>query len=454
MEKGIQIHALEVQNVKRIKAVRIDCSGEALTVIGGKNGQGKTSVLDSIAFALGGGRYRPSDLKREGSMANAEIRLQLSNGLIVERKGKNADLKVTDPAGGKAGQQLLSEFVSQLAIDLPKFLNATDAEKAKMLLTILGIGEELDALEKQERKFYDERHTVGQIADRKKKHAEELPCYDEVPDVPVSAAELIQSQQAILARNGENQRKRDNLASLERSAAIAENNVMQKTSALDQAREAVAAAEKQLEQARIEQVKVADDVVLAKKSTAELKDESTAELEQQLNEIEAINMKVAANLDRTKAEDEAKEMTAEYDALTSSVEAIRKQRIDLLNGADLPLPGLTIEDGNLIFNERRWDCMSGAEQLRVGTAIARKMNPACGFVLLDKAEQFDLETLKEFGTWLESEGLQAIATRVSTGDECSLIIEDGAVEGAIPFVATASPAPAEAAKPKFKAGEF
>ena len=81
-------------------------------------------------------------------------------------------------------------------------------------------------------------------------------------------------------------------------------------------------------------------------------------------------------------------------------------------------------DGELIYNGRKWDCMSGSDQLKVSTAIVRKLNPKCGFVLLDKLEQMDLDTLKEFGQWLESEGLQAIATRVSTGDECSIIIED------------------------------
>jgi hypothetical protein len=69
--------------------------------------------------------------------------------------------------------------------------------------------------------------------------------------------------------------------------------------------------------------------------------------------------------------------------------------------------------------------MSGAEQLIVATSIVRKLNPECGFVLLDKLEQMDTDTLKNFGEWLENEGLQAIATRVSTGDECSIIIEDG-----------------------------
>ena len=443
--KAVQINTLEIQNVKRIKAVKIDCSGSALTVIGGKNGQGKTSVLDAISYALGGERYRPSNLKREGSIANAEIRVQLSNGLIVERKGKNSSLKVTDPEGGKTGQQLLKEFVSQLAIDLPKFLHCSGTEKAKMLLTILGIGDELEALEKQENKLYDERHALGQITDRKKKFAEEMPCYDDVPEELISASELIQSQQEILARNGENQKKRQQVSRLTAEAANAQQDV-------DNIKFEIERLQKQLSDAQEKEAKANDDLVIARKSAEQLQDESTAELEKQLAKIEETNAKVSANLDKSKAQDDAKLMQAEYDTLTSSIEAVRKQRMDLLEGANLPLEGLSVEGGNLIFNGQQWDCMSGAEQLRVGTAIARQLNPACGFVLLDKAEQFDTDTLRQFGEWLEVEGLQAIATRVSTGNECSIIIEDGAVEGEDTF--THSNPPSETTPPKFKAGEF
>ena len=88
---------------------------------------------------------------------------------------------------------------------------------------------------------------------------------------------------------------------------------------------------------------------------------------------------------------------------------------------------------------------SSAEQLKASTAIIRQLNPKCGFVLIDKLEQMDLDTLREFGQWLESEGLQAIATRVSTGDECSLIIEDGEIKEA---------PEQDVSKTTWKAGEF
>lgn len=108
---GIKINQLEIENVKRIKAVKLEPSVNGLTIIGGDNNQGKTSVLDAIAWALGGDRYRPSQAGRNGSVIPPNLHIVMDNGLVVERKGKNSDLKVTDPSGKKGGQQLLNEFV-------------------------------------------------------------------------------------------------------------------------------------------------------------------------------------------------------------------------------------------------------------------------------------------------------------------------------------------------------
>lgn len=43
---SVKIAALEAENVKRIKAVALTPSPTGLTIVGGNNNQGKTSVLD------------------------------------------------------------------------------------------------------------------------------------------------------------------------------------------------------------------------------------------------------------------------------------------------------------------------------------------------------------------------------------------------------------------------
>ena len=114
----INITELRAENFKRVKVVQLTPSPTGLTVVGGNNNQGKTSVLDAIAWALGGDRFRPSKPQREGSVIPPSIRVTLSNGLIVERSGKNSSLKVIDPNGNKGGQQLLNSFIDELALNL------------------------------------------------------------------------------------------------------------------------------------------------------------------------------------------------------------------------------------------------------------------------------------------------------------------------------------------------
>lgn len=436
VKMSVKINALELENVKRIKAVKIDPTQNGLTIIGGDNNQGKTSVLDSIAWALGGDKNKPSNAAREGSTIPPVLKVTLSNGIIVERKGKNSSLKVTDPSGKKAGQNLLNSFIEQLALDLPKFMNKTNKEKAEVLLNIIGVGDQLAVYQKQENELYQERLTVGRIADQKAKFAKEQPFFEDAPKDLVSPQDLINQQQAILAQNGENQRKREKVTQYEYQVKTLTDEVVRYEQMLNQKKE--------------ELNKATYDLSVAKTDALDLLDQSTDELEKNLAEIEETNRKVRANLDKEKAEEEAKGYKSQYDNLTNQIEDVRKQKYDLLNNADLPLPELSIEDNELTYKGKKWDSMSGSDQLRVSTAIVRKLNPDCGFVLLDKLEQMDLRTLTEFNAWLEQEGLQAIATRVSTGDECSVIIEDGYVKENVSFQ-SAQPVNTQ---PTWKAGEF
>lgn len=431
----IKINSLEIENVKRVKAVKLAPSSCGLTVIGGKNKQGKTSVLDSIAWALGGKKYQPTQPTREGSVVPGRLKLVLSNGLVVERNGVNGDLKVTDPEGKKAGQTLLNDFIEELALNLPKFMNSSSKEKADILLNIIGVGVQLHQLEKQENEIYNNRRAIGQIADQKCKFAKEMNFYSDVPKAPVSAKNLIDQQQAILAQNGENARKREKVKQYEWE-------VSKYTQSVSDLKQQLSEAETKLNEAK-------GNFAMANKDVIELFDESTEELERNIEQIDELNRKVRANLDKDKAEQDAQELRDQYDEQTSKLESVRRQKMELLDNADLPLSELSVKEGEIIYKGQQWDNMSGSEQLMVATAIVKKLNPKCGFVLIDKLEQMDLDTMNEFGAWLEEQGLQAIATRVSTSaDECSLIIQDGYV------LEEVRKAPVEEDKPKWKAGEF
>lgn len=410
-KEAVKINSLELENVKRVKAVKLEPTKNGLTVVGGKNNQGKTSVLDAIAWALGGAKYKPSQPQREGSLVEPQLHIELSNGMVVERLGKNGTLKVTDPSGQKGNQSLLDGFISQFALDLPKFMETDKNTKAKILLQIIGVGDKLSAFDKQESELYNRRTEIGRIADQKKKYADEMVQWDGVPEEIVSAAELIQQQQEILARNGRNQELRNQAKNLEAQKTLLQQRIEEAQKALNVMHEQF--------------VELMEKLSIANTNAKDLQDESTAELEESIANIDSTNAKVRDNLNKQRAQEEADEYKRQYGDLTTQIEEVRKARMELLNGVEMPLDELSVQDGELIYKGQKWDNMSGSDQLKVATAIVRKTNPQCGFVLLDKLEQMDIDTMNEFGKWLQDNNLQAIATRVSTGDECSIFIEDG-----------------------------
>lgn len=430
---AVKITELSIENVKRVRAVALTPSETGLTVIGGKNGQGKTSVIDAIAWALGGDRMKPTMPEREGALTPPSLHVELSNGVIVERKGKNSALKVIDPSGRRAGQKLLDSFISAIALDLPRFLAGSPKEKAETLLQVIGVGDQLKKMDLETAGIFNQRREVGRIYDRKKKAAEEMPVYPNVPAEPVSMAEITAQYEAAMKKNRENDDLRQRAAFAEAAARTASDRVE--------------AIKKQLEEAGKDFGEKSAAARALRQEADRVRDIDVSSIAEKSTELEELNAKIRTNAARQAAEVEAETLGREYGELTERLETIRRARTDLLQHADLPLDGLTVEDGGLMYNGAPWDGMSGSDQLKVAAAIVRRLNPQCGFVLIDKLEQMDADTLRDFGRWCEENGLQVIATRVSTGDECSVIIEDGMVKDQTEAVRTNAP-------PKFVKGVF
>ena len=478
----MKLLSLDCSDVKRIKAVHLEFNEKGLTIIGGDNRQGKTTSLEAILYALGGESYRPVNFKREGSIEDGFIRLIFDDGMIVERSGKNAALKVIDSTGKKQGQSLLNALISKIAIDLPRFLNAPDGEKAKVLLELLGIGDKLKELDTQEQDKYQERTLVGRQYEQKDKAVKELPFYADVPDEEVSSVELTKQLGEVMKRNAATkaavERIESNKAELGRlvergeklssdrealdgqataQKAQVESNAKHRLDSIESQIKELMRQKAQVAAEKDQQLKVIDDTVVAQKKAfdTQIKEnesaietltdeivksenidtslEDTSALEKAIQDCEGTNAKVRANRERQAKVDESVALKNEYDKYTAEIEDIRKQRLALLDGADLPYPGLSVKDfgkGPVItLNGIPWSDCSGSEQLIVSAAIAFAMKPECKFALMDKFEQFDLKSLDAFDKWLIEHDRQVIATRVSTGNECAFIIEDGYVVG-------------------------
>jgi DNA repair ATPase RecN len=415
--QAVKIETLQIRNFKRVRVAEVAFTPDGLTVIGGENAQGKSSFLDAVAHLLGGKKYQPSNLHNTNAGgATAIVRAKLSNGIEVERSGKGASLKV-QVDGEKGNQGTLNAFLNEFALDISKFMRATDKDKAAMLLKHMGLTDQLEQIENKVSKLEGERTIVGRDAARKKATAEGLPTYDQAPEARVDVSELLRRERELSAENRAHEERGRRLGDL-RTAGIAKQ-------------ERIAELKRQLEaeEAELKSLKTQYMEVNADHETFTPHDLSA--IERQLQNSESLNMMFEANATAAKAKKEADAVAKEYQDLTDSITEAREQRTKLIESITMPLPGLQIEDGALLYHGNRWDCMSGSERLRVATVISRAFKPECGFVLVDELEQLDWKTLKEFDTWARSEGIQIIGAMVcdtDKGGENVIIIEDGRVK--------------------------
>ena len=196
-----KITGLKLENVKRIKLVEIQPAENGLTIIGGNNGEGKTSVLDGIAYALGGESFRPSALTNGDG--NAYIRVDIGD-YTVERKGKNAELRITDRNGMKGGQKMLNEIVGKFALDLSKFMNANDQEKTKLLLKMFPELETmLDEYKRESEQLRGKRTEINRDIVRMQAQYDMMPCHSDIPEAEIQVSDLIEQL------NAESQKEKD-----------------------------------------------------------------------------------------------------------------------------------------------------------------------------------------------------------------------------------------------------
>lgn len=409
-----QIKEVAVKRFKRIKGVEIILEENDLTVAGGKNRQGKTSLLDGIAWCLGGDKMKPSNPQNDESDAPPEILVVLNDGTKAKRGGKNGALSAVDADGRKLNQSHLNDKIGAFALNLQKFMDGTAKEKADALLLALGIGDKLSHADAKIDRLYSERESFGHTKTAKEKYADELPVYKDAPKERVSLSDLMAQHKEAADINTKNQYRRAELEILSSKAVSLEEEVERMREALEQKELALM----DMQAAIAKETKVVADLI----------DRDLSMTESAINESETINAQVTANEAKAAAVKVATEMKAQYDAMSEAVEAARRERLALMDGVKMPLPEMSVVSGELLYRNQKWDCMSDSERIIVSIALARAINPECGFATANRFEQLDIDTQSEVREWCKVQGFQLLAARVSTNpEECTLIIHDGQV---------------------------
>ena len=436
---SVKITGLGIENVQRVHAFDYTFDENGLTIIGGDNRQGKTTTLRSIAATLGGGKFSLTDAVNDEAVAAAQSRGEdeiaegwseatLSNGIVVRRtflSDGRVRLRVTGP-DGRGNQSLLNEFICEFALNLPAFLNATAKKKAALLLESLDI--DLTPFEERISAIFKEREDIGRDKTKAEGHLKSLPYHQEMGTELKSAVELTDRLEEIRQRKRANADHRELLQKLRSQAKDLVNDIANQTEHIEELEGALQEAKDRLADMNTSKEELVTSGKALADGVAELEDLDPAPVQLEITQLDQHNGMIQHNLDYEKAQDELAEYTDQYAGKTADLAQARQAKLDLLAGCNDWMEGLTVEDEELLYQGKAWDSMSHADQIIVGIDIVSKINPEMGFVLVDTLEALDLASLERLNSYLQERALQGIGTRVSTGPECTLIIDEGRID--------------------------
>ena len=413
--ESCRIVGLVAENFKRISAVRLK-PGPGLNVVAGRNAQGKSSVLDAIAAALGGKSATPPIPIREGR-TRAQVVVDLGD-LVVERvwtgNGRTAlVVRGTNGEPVRSPQAILDSLVGRLTFDPLEFVRSKPAEQASILRELAGL--DTTALDRERATVYADRTAANREVDRIKSAVAALPHH---PDAPATAVSVAALTDELLAAQAVHKALED----VERRREDAERYVAM-------AAEAVERARAELERAETTLTKRQDEADAVEREYEEAIGRPLPDLDairSRLGAAESLNRQVSANATRAREQTRLDEAERVAWSLDERIAAIDAQRRAKLEAARLPLPGLEADGQTVLYHGRPLQQASQAEQLRVGLAIGAALNPTLRVVLVRDGSLLDDEAMEELAAWSEEVGLQVFLERVGKHPG-AVVIEDGHV---------------------------
>lgn len=406
---------LEAENIKRLRSVEIAADGKPMVVVGGRNAQGKSSVLDSIEYALGG---KPSAERpiRDGEK-KARIVVETEELKVTRTFTEGGSKLVVEGKNGatfKSPQTLLDKMVGKLSFDPLAFARMDPKQQADTLKGLVGF--DLAPLDAERQKAFDERTAVNRDVKAMEARVQAMPWHTGAPDAEVSVSELAGQMQRMVEDNNR----------IESSAQA----IKDKARRCDEMAAQVADMQQRLAHAEACLRKEASELAEARVAIDGATATDLTEIRQKIQTADATNRQVRENRMRTELTREISAKTEAAQALTARIEAIDQEKESALAEANLPVKGLAFGDSGVTLNGIPFSQASSAEQLRVSVALGLSMNPQIKVLLIRDGSLLDADSLRLVSEMAEAAGGQVFVERVSDGAECAVIIEDGMVKGA------------------------
>lgn len=433
----MKVLELRAENFKRLVAVDISPDGDVIQITG-RNGAGKSSVLDAIAYAIGGRDLIPAEPVRNGAK-QASVAIKLGDDteakyLLTRRstlKSNYLELTAKDGVPLASPQAILDKLFGSLTFDPLAFTRMKASEQRDVLLRLTGLGDKLAAIDKARQAAFDERTIVGRNQRQLEGQIAGLPPVT-IPPEPKPVGDLTAALNAAHATNRSNAAERQKIASLE---AAVKND----TANVERQEKVIADLEAQLTNAR----KLVADLIRtrgqswlalepARKLAAALSDEPTADIERQIAESQSATVAYTSALAASGKRDEVKYALAKANGaaeeLTAKIESCDKEKESMIAAAKWPIDGLGFSAAGVAYGGVPFEQASSSEQLRVSLAIGMALNPTLKVLLIRDGSLLDTNAMQIVSSMSADKGYQVWIERVDETGKVGIVIEEGQVK--------------------------
>lgn len=423
----MKIIELKAENIKRLKAVTLKPDGKSV-VIGGDNDQGKSSVLDSILYALGGAGAVCEQPVRQGEK-RAEVTLDLGELIVTRRFTKSDSSLVVKTKSGDvktSPQKILDKLVGSLTFDPLAFSRMQPKEQRETLARLAGL--DSAALDAEYQALYAKRTDANREVARVKALVSGRTITPGLPEEEISIASLLAELSKAQEHNRAVQEAAANVRLAEERIQTLDQSVKEQEAVISELENRLSEAKRKLGE-RVDALARSEQAVSdAKEAVAMMKETDEGPLRAAIAGAQEKNAKIQANKITRDGQEALKAKEDAAQKLDKQCTACLDKKQSLIESAKFPLEGLSVSDDAVLFNGIPLQQASSAQQIRISTAIGIALNPELRVMLIRDGAFLDGKSLAALQDLAAKSDVQLWIERVGTGEEVSVIIEDGAVK--------------------------
>jgi len=414
-----KIIKVEVNNLMAIRFAEVEFDEDCgLVVLGGRNGSGKSSLLQALQFAFNGKKPVDKDVLRYGAdrgyvkvtLGGLEFQIRRS---INDKGNETLTVKGGDGKAIKAPQTVLNELMGAVGIDPSVIWNMNNVEISKTLRDAMGL--DFGDIDEAEKEAFDERSGVNRLLKETATLLGSSSVFDGVPEEKLSVADLLREYKDAEAKNKER-------------ADVAKDTHYNTTRCVEIERE-IETLKIRIEALTEEHADRLKHNVKLQRVLDETEDIDLGAIQTRMGEVEATNEKIEANKTAAVYREKLDGYKADERRLTAKIEQFRQDRSDRIAAAEFPLEGVEFDhDGTMLLDGKPWRARSDGERLLDAFEISAALSPGLKAVVMRQGSMFDDEAKQIVAKIAKERGYLVLMEVVGDSGEVSIHMDDGQVE--------------------------